>query len=197
AQNYVKRTQDKCPQKEFEAFCRNVVPRGTILDAGCAGGRDCQAFVERGFSVIGADLSAELLKIAERFAPSCRFIQADIRSIPLLEGSVDGVWSCASVLHLERHQIPYVLKEFNRVLKAGAPCCIIVKKGKDLGEENIGDSTTQGRLRFFTYFQEDEIRDLCLAAGFTVLEKSTTNERDEPGPSDRDQDWIFLLLRKT
>jgi ubiquinone/menaquinone biosynthesis C-methylase UbiE len=196
APNYVQRTRDKCPQREFEAFCQQVVPQGTILDAGCGGGRDCQIFVQRGFSVIGIDLSTGLLQIAEGFAPTCSFFQADIRDIPLSESSVDGVWSCASILHLERSQVPRALAEFNRVLRAGAPCCIIVKKGKDIGEETIRESTTQGKPRFFTYFQEDEIRGLCLAAGFTILEERTTNERDEPGSSGRDQDWIFLLLRK-
>jgi ubiquinone/menaquinone biosynthesis C-methylase UbiE len=193
---YVQRTQDKCPQKEFEAFCQNVASQGTILDAGCAGGRDCQSFAQRGFSVIGIDLSAKLLKIAKDSAPTCRFLQADIRNIPLPDSSVDGVWSCASILHLERAQVPRALAEFNRVLKTGAACCIIVKKGQGRAEETIADSTSQGMPRFFTYFQEDELRGLCRTAGFTVLKEHTTNERDEPGPSQRDQDWIFLLLRK-
>src|SRR6266699_2976948 len=50
-------------------------------------------------------------------------------------------------------------QEFKRVLKIGAICCILVKEGA--GEEMVEFS--QEKLRFFTYFQRDEMLGYCLA----------------------------------
>src|SRR6266568_7120375 len=133
AQNYVETTKAIRPSIEFDQFCQAVRPKGRVLDAGCAWGRDSQAFYERGFEVIGVDLSANLLEIARKFAPNCTFIQADIRQIPLADNYVDGIWCVATLLHLKRSEVPKALAELRRVLREGAPCFIQVKRGS--GEE--------------------------------------------------------------
>src|SRR5579863_3166678 len=120
AQGYVHTTQNIRPQLEFDAFCQAVIPQGQILDVGCAWGRDCQALAERGFSVTGVDLSAQMLKLAKDFAPTCTFLQADLRKIPLNDHCVDGIWCCASILHLERSEALQALTEFKRLLKTNA-----------------------------------------------------------------------------
>lgn len=194
AQSYVDITRDIRPQLEFEAFCQALLPGGLVLDIGCAWGRDSRSFFERGFSVIGVDLSSEMLKIARQVAPGCSFIHADLRSLPLADNCADGIWCCATLLHLKRAEIIKALLEFKRVLRVSAPCYIQVKKGE--GEEIVGQSFSQGKQRFFTYFHEDEIRVICQSAEFRIIDEHAYNERDRNGPNSREQEQLCFLIRK-
>ena len=193
ALSYVNSTRERQPQQEFDSFCRAVVPQAVILDVGCGWGRDCVAFVNHGFSVIGLDLSKSMLKLAEKHAPLCTFYEADMRKIPLNDNSVDGIWCCASLLHLKRSQTLRAFKEFRRVLRNGAVCCIIVKKGTG---ENVDKGFSQSSPRFFTYFHEDEIRKRFRSANFIILDEHVTNEQDNGKGNGRDQEWIYFLVRK-
>jgi ubiquinone/menaquinone biosynthesis C-methylase UbiE len=194
AQEYISLTRDTRPEREFEAFCNSVVPKGLILDVGCAWGRDCKAFSERGFSVIGVDLSSEMIKAAKEFAPACSFIQADTRCLPLKDEQVDGIWCSATLLHLRRSEISKALLELKRVLKVGSPCFLQVKKGS--GEEITVRGLPSGEPRFFTYFHEDQLREYICSAGFSILDEHEYNEQDRFGPKRRDQEWICFLIQK-
>ena len=195
APNYVFTTHDRQPQREFNDFCQCIVSGGLVLDAGCGGGRDCQAFVERGFKVIGIDLSEKMLEIAQASVKSGAFKQADLRKIPLDDDSVDGIWCCASLLHLKHSEVPRALAEFKRILRTNAVCCILVKEGS--GEEFVQDDLSIGMRRFYSYFREDEICQLCLPLNFSILSRHTTPEKSNQLPGKRDHKWICLLIRKT
>jgi ubiquinone/menaquinone biosynthesis C-methylase UbiE len=195
ASNYLFATWDRQPQRALNDFCQSVVSGGLVLDAGCGGGRDCQAFVERGFRVVGVDLSKKMLEIAQAFVKNGDFIQADLRKIPLDDDSVDGIWCCASLLHLKHSEVPRALAEFRRVLRTNAVCCILVKEGS--GEEFVQETLSQGMRRFYSYFREDEICQLCLSMNFSILSRHTTPEESNQLPGKRDHNWIHLLIRKT
>jgi ubiquinone/menaquinone biosynthesis C-methylase UbiE len=194
AENYVETTKAIRPSLEFDKFCNAVKPGGTILDAGCAWGRDSQAFFERGFSVVGIDLSTKLLELARRFSPNCSFVQADVRNTPFPDSHFDGIWCVATLLHLKRSEVSVALTEFKRVLSKGAFCFIQVKRGK--GEEIVGQKFSQGKNRFFTYFELEEMQDLCVSAGFHISEAYTYNEKERNGPDARDQGLVNILMYK-
>ena len=195
ASKYVHLTHDRQPQREFNDFCQWIVPGGFVLDAGCGGGRDCQAFVERGFKVVGVDLSEKMLQIAQASVQNGVFIQADLRKIPLDDNTIDGIWCCASLLHLKHSEVPRALAEFKRILRTNAVCCILVKEGS--GEEFVQDDLSQGLRRFYSYFREDEMCELCLSLNFGILSRYTTAEKSNQLPGKRDHNWICLLIRKT
>lgn len=195
ASDYVQATQGRQPRSEFDDFCQFVVPGGLIGDAGCGGGRDCQAFVEMGFKVIGIDLSEKMLEIASASVKNGTFKQADLRNLPLDDDSVDGIWSCASLLHLKHSEVPKALAEFRRVLKIGAVCCIFVKEGS--GEEFVQDALSQGMQRFYSYFRGDEMCQLCLSLNFKILRCRTSSEESGCLPGKRNHSWISLLIQKT
>jgi ubiquinone/menaquinone biosynthesis C-methylase UbiE len=192
---YISTTSAIRPEPEFDMFWREVSPNGMILDIGCAWGRDCKDLAQKGFSVIGIDLSLGMLRVATSYAEEASFIRADLRALPIKNAIVDGIWCCATLLHLKRHDIPHALAEFRRVLRLNAPCYIQVKQGD--GEEVVGSSFSGNRPRFFTYFQVEETCNYGLAAGFRIADVHTYNEKDRSGPGSRDQEQICLLLAKS
>lgn len=67
-----------------------------LLDFGCGTGRFLRFFGDRGWSVIGTEITAEMLHEAQRFGLPKRSVLSltDGISIPLRDQSVDMVWVC-------------------------------------------------------------------------------------------------------
>jgi len=82
---------------------QQVPPEGArrVSDTGCGSGGDVRWLLERGFDVVGGDLSPCLLGIARQNAPCGRFVRLDLRHLPLASGCFDGVWACASPAPME------------------------------------------------------------------------------------------------
>jgi ubiquinone/menaquinone biosynthesis C-methylase UbiE len=194
ANDYVNITSAIRPQLEFDSFCQYLPMGARILDVGCAWGRDSQAFREAGFNPVGVDLSINMLGTGLKISRQQKFLQADLRYLPLTDKFVDGIWCVATLLHLKRKEIVRSLKEFHRVLKEGGVCYIQVKHGD--GEETVGGSFSKGKERYFSYFTEDEIKNYCLLSGLHIIESHTYNEKDRNGPNSRDQIQICFSLGK-
>lgn len=149
-----------------EAIIGRVPPeRFRILDAGCGPGRDSRWFHERGFQVIGVDLSAGMLTEARRRAPGVDFRQADLRRLDFPDDYFDGIWCCASLLHLPRADALAVLANFRRMLGHGY-LYLSVKLGQ--GEEVEEAAYGPGNPRFYTYYSRPEVELLLERAGFEV-----------------------------
>jgi len=60
---------------------------GKVLDLCCGNGRHSRALARRGYEVVGVDLSAVLLKLAEEqnHYPNLRFVRCDMRDLPFQE----------------------------------------------------------------------------------------------------------------
>lgn len=158
-----------------------------ILDAGCGPGRDSKWFAERGFQVVGVDLSAGMLAEARRAAPSAEFRQADLRALDFPAGSFDGIWCSASLLHLDRSEIPAVLQTFNRLLGHGW-LWLTLKAGD--GSEITDRVYGPGNPRRFTYFNPHEVELLVERADFEVRELSVA-----PSSATEPRGWISVLAQ--
>lgn len=193
SQKYAKKLDDYAPLPERERFISLPPPRAQILDVGCGSGRDAEYFTAKGFRVTGVDLSEKLLEIARQRVPQAAFYKQDIRSLRFPPLSFDGIWACASLLHLKRHEVPIVLNNFFQLLTPGGILFIMVKEGK--GEADVAEELSSHLSRHFTYFQQQELKDLVKDAGFEDIEQYTYNEKDRR-PDHRDLWWISCFSRK-
>ena len=85
-----------------------LLPRGArILDAGCGSGRDARAFAQQGYAVSAFDASPELAALASEH---CGFT-VNVRTFQEVNetDAYDGIWCCASLLHVEVSDMPGVL----------------------------------------------------------------------------------------
>ncbi len=193
AEEYAKKVNSLLPFNALNRFIKLLKKHDLILDVGCGFGRDSKFFYENGLKVIGIDLSEGLLKIAKKSYPKINFIKADIRNLPFKDGSFDGVWCSAVLLHLEKLQdVKKALKEMYRVLKKDGVIFISVKK--QLGKEKTSftkDSLIDAK-RFFRWFTPKEISDLVSQAGFKIIEMREVQSRSRPG----EVVWIQVFAEK-
>ena len=91
-----------------------------ILDFGCGTGRDTKAFLDLSYEVAALDGSPSLCRIAGEYTGipvQCM----DFREYSSSEGEYyDGIWACASLLHLRRKDLFPVMQELGKAMKAGA-----------------------------------------------------------------------------
>jgi len=92
----------------YRRFLPLLQERARILDAGCGSGRDAKAFVELGHQVAAFDASPALVGMAERHVGEpiyCLRFQ-DIT----WQEQFDGIWACASLLHVPAAELPDVMQ---------------------------------------------------------------------------------------
>jgi ubiquinone/menaquinone biosynthesis C-methylase UbiE len=165
AERFYENNKDRSQiEGNLDRFVHYCQPNDLILDIGCGPGFDGELLRAKGLRVIGLDLSNQMIKIGKHKFPF-PFIQADMETLPILP-KIDGLWVNASLLHIEREAIPETLGEFARVLKPRGTLFISVKNGE--GEKwEPGDENTP---RWFTYWQEDQLKDVLNDGGFQTLE---------------------------
>lgn len=161
AAEYAQNTWHIRLERALDSFARYLIPAARVLDLGCGPGRDLELLRQRGYRVIGADLSPGMLREAHARVGGA-LVCGDMCALPFAAQSFDGVWLCASLLHLPRADAPRALAEARRILRATRPLFVGVQQGT--GERWVETSGA----RLFTYYQADELAALVRAAGFIV-----------------------------
>jgi len=110
-----------------QRFLAQLKPQAHILDAGCGSGRDAKAFAEAGFRVSAFDASAELAKLA---SAHCGFEVATRRFEDIDEvAQFDGIWCCASLLHVPLAAMPNTVARLWNALRPGGMLYASFKHG--------------------------------------------------------------------
>lgn len=166
-------------------FLKELPPGARILDAGCGSGRDTKAFAAKGYRLTAIDASPALARIAaESSGQPCEVLC--FQEITF-KTEFDGIWACASLLHLPRVEIRDVLRRFAKALKRNGLLYMSLKKGK--GEGIAADG------RFYCYYEMNECKKLLIGDGhFKIIKSWETFGKDSAG---RKQTWLNLIARKS
>lgn len=159
------------------------VPEGSrILDAGCGSGRDAKAFAERGYDVVAFDASPELARLA---SAHCGFDVAartfdDVDEVD----TYDGIWCCASLLHVPRAALEPTIARLWGALRHGGTLYTSFKQGQ-------GERVHDGRR--FTDLDEAELRELLLGMpGVDSVEVWVTRDQRPK----RQEYWVNALVHR-
>lgn len=146
-----------------ERFTRRLKDGAEVLDLGCGSGRDSLAFKEQGYRVTPVDGSEGMCREARKRTGM------DVRHLLFSEldyiDRFDGVWACASLLHLRSEEIPSTMALIRRALKEGGVFFCCFKLG---GFEGMRDG------RWYTDMTESSLKELLEASGFEPLDVWTS-----------------------
>ncbi len=161
-----------------------LLPKGAIiLDFGCGSGRDTKYFLEKGFRAEGVDGSKELCRIASETTGTT------VRQMMFNEldevDAYDGIWACASILHLPKTELKDVLMKMVRATKSGGYMYVSFRHGDFEGYINE---------RYFTYFMEETFDEFISDIGEIKIEDKWVSE--DVRPDRREMKWLNLILRK-
>ena len=169
--------------KTQQAFLNRLPSHAHILDFGCGAGRDTGYFLEQGCRVTAVDGSEVLCKIASEYT-GISVKQMLFQNLDEKE-QYDGIWACASILHLKKTELPDVFLRMKKALK---------KQGVIYASFKYGDYEGMRNGRYFTDFTEKLFADLLKDISGLAIEKTwiTGDVREGRG----DERWINILLCK-
>ena len=166
-----------------EMLLKYLQPNAHILDLGCGSGRDSYYFKQNGYQIVAVDGSKELATQASLLLgqPVLNQLFEDIQ----FNEEFDGVWACASLLHVSAKELPSILIKIRESLKKEGVFYISVKEGEGSGVED---------RRFFQYYSPSQFHHLISQCGGLKIETawSHTELRDEGNKVV----WLNVIGRK-
>lgn len=183
AKDFVSGTVDVAFTDIQDIFLEYIPDGGKVLDFGCGSGRDTKYFLSKGYDVEATDGSEELCKIASEYT-GVKVKQMLFEELDEIE-KYDGVWACASLLHVEKKLLPEIMKKIVSATTMGGTVYMSFKYGDFEGVRNG---------RFFTYLTEESFREIMKAVPELVIEKLwiSADVRAERG----EERWLNTVLRK-
>lgn len=183
ARDYYEATVNADMSDACDRFLNYVIQGGRILDAGCGSGRDSLYFIRRGYDVVSIDGSQEMVEFSSRLTGQktlqMKFEEIDFRN------EFDGVWACASLLHVPKSEIQNALSKLVLSLKARGILYVSFKYGN---HEILRDQ------RLFNSYDEDGLKELLQSA--PELELISIWETKDVRPGREDEFWINCICRK-
>ena len=157
---------------EIDAFVAKLGGSGRVLEIGSGGGRDALVLEKRGISVRRTDVSkgfVELLREKGFGADLLDPLTDDLTDTQRPGRPYDGVWACASLIHVAREDLRAVLGRLAEATRTGGPLHASVREGD--GEDVSMHATGAAPRRYFeTYWREPALRCALADAGWNVSE---------------------------
>ncbi|GAB6986679.1 DinB family protein [Nocardioides pyridinolyticus] len=172
------------------AFAEAVGRGGRVLEIGSGGGHDARALEDAGLSVRRTDVSAAFVELLRGDGHAADVVDplTDDLDDPERPGTpYDGGWANACLLHVDRTDLPTVLRRLAGVVVVGGPLRLSLKEGDGDAWSTHGHVT--GRRRF-TYWRAEPLREVLEDAGWYV------EEIDRFVGAQTGQPWLEVRARR-
>jgi cyclopropane fatty-acyl-phospholipid synthase-like methyltransferase len=180
----------------IQHFIRLLPGKPRVLDLGCGPGHESMRLALAGADVVGIDFSQECIRIAQERCtlPQCQFEVMDFRRLDERWGTFDGVFACASLIHIDPETLPDVISRIRKILHNNGHLMAIIIDGEGILESKSNLEYNKRKLRRTVY-------------GYTKEHMSTAAEKCDftfvsNGYLDKDllkygwRTYIFKALRK-
>ena len=180
---FVNDTQDVVFCATQDLFLSYLNEGDSILDFGCGSGRDTKYFLSKGYKVDATDGSEEICKVASDYTG------INVKCLLFNEldeiDKYDGIWACASILHLDRDDLIDVFHRIARALKDNGILYTSFKYSEFEGMRNG---------RYFTDFTIESFNEFQTNIPEFIIEKKWITRDVRAGRED--EKWLNLIMRK-
>ena len=180
---FVNDTQDVVFCATQDLFLSYLNEGDSILDFGCGSGRDTKYFLSKGYKVDATDGSEEICKVASDYTG------INVKCLLFNEldeiDKYDGIWACASILHLDRDDLIDVFHRIARALKDNGILYTSFKYSEFEGMRNG---------RYFTDFTIESFNEFQTNIPEFIIEKKWITSDVRAGRED--EKWLNLIMRK-
>ncbi len=182
AAEYFEQTVNIDMSEWWELFTARLPEGASILDLGCGSGRDSAYFISRGYDVTAMDASDEMCSLASihigQDVLKLSFAEIDFKEV------FDGIWACASLLHVPGDEIEDVFTKVINSLKINGILYMSFYYGDHEGERDG---------RYYKNYRTKALKELI--GHHPELEIIEINKCADARP-DVDREWIYALVRK-
>jgi 2-polyprenyl-3-methyl-5-hydroxy-6-metoxy-1,4-benzoquinol methylase len=182
-------------QAGTDTFAGYLKPGQSVLDVGCGGGTKSRYLIDKGLKVTGVDFAENLLNIAKKEVPEATFKVMDINDLDKLEGSFDGIFMQAVLLHIPKKDAAGILRKAVQKLNSGGYLYIAVKEKIPGGlDEEIKTDNDYGYeyQRFFSYFSLEDFQEYFKNISLEMVYKDVM----PPSRTARKSNWLQVIGQK-
>ncbi len=181
AKEFIENTINCDMSEQYHFFENHLNGNGTILDIGFGSGRDTLYFLSKGYDVYSIDPEDEFIKLAK---------EKGLQNVALMKAEdidykdvFDGIWACASLLHVSSKALNDVFKRCCVALKANGVMYISFKQGDFEGIRSG---------RYYLDLSENTLRHYLSGSGLKIEEIKIT----EDVRKDHSEMWLNAILIK-
>jgi 2-polyprenyl-3-methyl-5-hydroxy-6-metoxy-1,4-benzoquinol methylase len=186
ADEYCRSTVSLDMSSAYERFLNELAPGAHIMDAGCGSGRDTKEFLHRGYVVTAFDGSPRMAHLASiHTGQECSVLRFQEMKF---QQEFDGLWACASLLHVPRCEIEDVFRRCVFALKPGGIMYVSFIEGE--GERVSGD----GRL--YNSYTAESLRKLLGRISAVPGEMACWKSNQIPSSDQQRAPWLNFLFKK-
>ncbi len=167
-----------------EKFINKLSTSSHVLDYGCGSGNVVFDLQEKGFNIIGSDISESFLEIAKKKQKDSRslFIKADSKDLVKQKLKFDGIISEYSLIHLDYFTTQDVLSDFNKILTDKGLLYLSLQADPEINPKNytFPNITNIAQpypvpyrpelMLYIQLYQKEHISEMLKKAGFLILD---------------------------
>ena len=200
AVSYAEWLRDELAAKPFDrailavfAELVRAAGQGPVADIGCGAGRVTAHLNELGLPAFGIDLSPQMVAVARQAYPGLRFEVGSMLALGLPDGTLGGLLTWYSTIHVPDDRLPEALAEFYRVLVPGGYALLAFQVGHE--PRHVTQALGQAVSVDLHQRQPDTVAELLARAGLVVRAR-LIREPDDEGDFTERTPQAFLLARK-
>lgn len=186
AERYAEGSAAVVVTEQIDQFIDSLPARARVLDLACGPGHDTNYLKAKGLAATGADLSANMLSLAQSLAGG-GFTLMDFFNLGFDLEAFEGVWASSAIVHIKREDLSVFLAEVTRVLKPNGVFGIITAQRSQGDPERNPDDP-----REYSMYGLNELQSYLETSGFEVQKASSFKY----GGKNNDKDRIFIIARK-
>lgn len=183
ADKFVQDTQTVSMSEVQKLFLQKIPEQGIILDLGCGSGRDSKVFLDLGYKVVSVDGSVKMCEATTALTGIPAICSSFQDYEP--ETEFNGIWACASLLHLKPEEIKIVVRNLTKALKPDGCFYMSFKYGKFQGLRND---------RYFTDLTEENLEKLLDDVDGIALDSFKITSDVRPGREN--EKWLNAFYRR-
>lgn len=171
--------------KYLAELTKLLKPNSTILDIGCGSGIPVDKYlINKGFKVIGIDISDEQIKLAKQNIPEGTFEVTNMSDLKEGYYQVDAIVSFYAIFHIPREEHQELFKKINSFLPIGGLVLVTMGAGEWEGTED----DFHGSKMWWSHYGADKNKEIVKNAGFEIL-----LDEIDTGENER---HLFIIARK-
>lgn len=181
SQEFIDDTINCDMSEQYRFFEKYLNGKGTILDVGFGSGRDSLYFKSKGYEVYAIDPEESFVKHAKELGLD-NVYQLKVEDM-IFEDMFDGIWACASLLHIPSQDLRLVLEKCSNALKNNGVIYASFKYGDFEGIRNE---------RYYLDVNEISIKKYLLNIDLEIIDMAISQDVRQ----NRNDKWMNLVLRK-
>lgn len=169
-------------------FVKHITTGDRVLDLGCAVGLAMSILNHKGFSVVGLDLSREMVLLAKNRNPGNKIILGNFMEVDFGE-KFDAIFAQAFIHLFPKEEAISVLKKIKLSLKENGVAHITTSKSTESKEGwHIKSDYSGEHKRFRKFWAKDELTETLLEIGFHIIDYYELQDSF-------DKEWMIFIVR--